>query len=362
MEDKSVKLIAFHLPQFHSFPENDAWWGKGFTEWTNVKKSKPLYKNHYQPRIPEQENYYNLLNEDAIQHQMDLAKEYGIYGFCYYHYWFCGKLLMEKPLEKMLHMKDKLHYCFCWANEPWTRAWNGNAREVIMPQNYGEENEWEEHFRYLLPFFQDEFYIKRENKPIFVLYRTNNIPHCDEMIQYLNKSCKENGFAGIYVIEEKNSFQKNIESKEASAVLEFEPMYTLKYGRSILRRIADKCFGAFFNKATHNHMLIYNYDIVWKNIINRTHDSISGKEQFIGAFVDWDNSPRRGNKGTVIYGATPQKFRSYLSKQLQHARSEDSEYVFINAWNEWGEGTYLEPDMKYGKKYLEAVKTVVENQ
>ena len=142
------KILAFYLPQFHCFKENDEWWGKGFTEWTNVKKAEKLFDNHNQPRVPYEDNYYNLLEVGVLEKQMQLAQEYGVYGFCYYHYWFNGKLLMEKPLERMMKLKKKLPYCFCWANEPWTRAWDGKTGEVIMPQVYGAETEWEEHFLY----------------------------------------------------------------------------------------------------------------------------------------------------------------------------------------------------------------------
>lgn len=180
--NEKVKLIAFHLPQYHTFPENDQWWGKGFTEWTNTRKAVPLYKGHYQPRTPLNKNYYQLDRLDDILWQMDLAKKYNVYGFCYYHYWFNGKLLLNKPLELLRDYNgDKLPYFFCWANEPWTRAWEGNTKKVLMPQEYGNQPEWEEHFQYLLTFFRDSAYMKKENMPLLVLYRTNNIPNCDEM-------------------------------------------------------------------------------------------------------------------------------------------------------------------------------------
>ena len=160
-----MKIIAFYLPQFHNIPENDEWWGDGFTEWTNVKKAKPLYEGHMQPRVPLGGNYYNLLDDNVKIWQADLAKKYGVYGFCYYHYWFNGKMLLEKPMEQMLANKEvDIPFCICWANEPWTKAWVGDERKLLIAQEYGQEEEWKQHFMYLLPFFKDERYITKNGK------------------------------------------------------------------------------------------------------------------------------------------------------------------------------------------------------
>ena len=165
-----MKIIAFYLPQFHSFPENDEWWGKGFTEWTNVKRAKPSFKGHYQPRIPLNKNYYNLTDVNALKWQADIAKKYGVYGFCYYHYWFDGHMLMEKPMEIMLQNKEvDLPFCICWANENWTKAWAQHSRKVLIAQTYGDKKDWEKHFYYLLPFFKDKRYIYKDGMPIFVI-------------------------------------------------------------------------------------------------------------------------------------------------------------------------------------------------
>lgn len=360
--DEKTKILAFHLPQFHAIPENDEWWGKGFTDWVNVKKAKPLYLGHNQPRVPQDGGYYDLLEESAIRWQMDLAREYGIYGFCYYHYWFNGKLLLEKPLERMRQMEDRLPYCFCWANEPWARTWDGQANHVLMPQYYGGEAEWESHFAYLLPFFEDEAYIKVDGKPVLVLYRTNDIPNCEEMIAYFDRRGKESGFTGIYLVEEKNSFQEGMHCTNADAVLNFEPMYTLRHTRTTAERIRDKLYGFLFNLFTGNQLLVYSYDHAWKKILSRDYVSKDGKKEFRGGFIDWDNTPRKGRKGMVIRGASPEKFGKYLKKQLEYARSENSEFIFLNAWNEWGEGTYLEPDKKYGRGYLEQICHLIKDE
>lgn len=353
MSDK-IKILAFHLPQYHTIPENDAWWGEGFTEWVNVKKAKALYRGHNQPRIPLDGQYYDLTDQSAIRNQMDLAREYGIYGFCYYHYWFDGKLLLEKPLELMRTMDDRLPYCFCWANEPWARTWDGQDHQILMPQRYGAEPEWEKHFLYLVDFFRDDAYIKKNGKPLFVLYRTNDIPQCEAMIAYFNKRCIECGFAGIYVIEERNSFQNGDSCQNADAVLDFEPMYTLKHDRGFAQRLWDKMAKTLFNACTGNNLLIYSYDVLWKRILNRVYPS-NGKQYYRGGFVDWDNTPRKGRNGLVIQGGSPEKFRHYLTGQIQKACRENGEFLFLNAWNEWGEGTYLEPDQRNEYGYLNAI-------
>ncbi len=358
MKGQDTRLIAFYLPQFHTFPENDRWWGEGFTEWTNVRKAKPLYPGHRQPRKPEDGKYYDLTNAEVMQDQMHLAQRYGIYGFCYYHYWFDGKLLLEKPLEQMLRLQQKLPYLLCWANEPWTRSWEG-SQEVLMPQKYGEKEEWEAHFLYLLKFFRDPYYIQENRKPMLVLYRTNKIPNCDAMVDYWNRRCVEEGFDGIYVVEEKNGFQTEPVCSRSEAVLEFEPMYTLKHGRSGIQRIEDKVMAKGFNLLTGNSLLIYGYDRIWKRIIKRRREEIPGKVQFPGAFTDWDNTPRKGKRGLVITGANPEKFGRYMARQMRAAAREGAPYLFINAWNEWGEGAYLEPDREHGFGYLEKIRELL---
>lgn len=343
------KIIAFYLPQFHTIPENDKWWGEGFTEWTNTKKAKPLFEGHYQPKTPLNDNYYNLLDEKTQEWQAKIAKEHGIYGFCYYHYWFNGKMLLEKPMENMLRNKNiELPFCMSWANEPWARTWDGKDKEVLMPQTYGDKGDWENHFNYLLKFFKDERYIKLEGKPVMLIYRTNNIDKCDEMIGYWNEMAQENGFKGIYVVETLNSFQSEPSIENSQAVVEFEPMLTIRHHLPMFKQ------GQRYLRKKINKLDLIEYDYVWKRIINKDIDY--GKSKFLGAFVSWDNTARKGKKGLVINNSTPDKFRHYLKEQLEKAESENSKFVFMNAWNEWAEGTYLEPDKKNGFQYLLAIK------
>ncbi len=189
-----MKILAYYLPQFHEIEENNKWWGKGFTEWTNVKKGKKLFKTQNQPFVPLNNNYYNLLNKETVKWQTELAKKYGVYGFCYYHYWFEGKKLLEKPVENLLKWKNiDQKFCFCWANHSWKKTWNG-LNEILMEQKYGNEDSWNKHFDYLLQFFKDERYIKIDNKPIFMIFKLKDIKDINEMLDFFNKKCIENGF------------------------------------------------------------------------------------------------------------------------------------------------------------------------
>ncbi|WP_240056533.1 glycoside hydrolase family 99-like domain-containing protein [Bacillus mesophilum] len=343
-----MKLIAFYLPQFHEIPENNMWWGKGFTEWTNTKKAEPLFHEHYQPRIPFEQNYYDLTDSSVRNWQAELAKSFGIYGFCYYHYWFKGKLLLETPLQEVLKLSEPdFPFCLSWANEPWTRKWDGSENEVLMPQDYGDENDWQEHFEYLKQVFSDDRYIKVDGKPIFLIYRPQIIPDCDKMLDYWDDLAKKSGWNGMYFIETLNGFPKKKLFKNFQAAVEFEPHYTMALGEA---DNAWRVMESFEHKSKH----VLDYDEVWSNILDRNPIL---PNTIPGAFVDWDNTARLGQNSTVYEGASPEKWKDYLSKQLIRAREvHNSEFLFINAWNEWAEGAYLEPDMKYGFNYLEAVK------
>ena len=359
-----------YLPQFHTFPENDRWWGKGFTEWTNVRKAKSLFDGHHQPEVPLHQNYYNLLDAKTQIWQAELAQQYGIDGFCYYHYWFSGKLLMEKPMENMLaNQAIRQPFCICWANENWTRNWDGEAKKVIMPQNYEEdEAAWEEHFRYLLPFFRDARYIKHNGCPVFIIYKPYLIKNIQAMTAYWRELAVKAGFPGIYLGYQ---FPATIESDARLFFdfgMEFEPLYT-SYLRSVHRKTLPSklLYGSYhwpwlLGKLRKKFQLYFcgipdiaDYDATWRDILARQHDA----NMMPGAFTSWDNSPRRGKFGLIYYEATPQKFRQYMMQALRQAQRDRKEFLFINAWNEWGEGAHLEPDEHNGYGYLEAVRDAV---
>jgi len=228
--NQKIKPIAFYLPQFHAIPENDSAWGDGFTEWTNVKKARPLFEGHYQPRIPLNHNYYNLLDKDVLVEQSRIAQQYGVFGFCYYHYWFKnGKKLLEKPIEDMLHNKAvTIPYCLSWANENWTKKWDGGNKEIIVEQDYGGMDDWEKHFLYLLPYFQDDRYILLDGKPVFLIYKPNQIPCIQSMLRYFEKRAHDVGLKGICFIVQNGSvyYDINFDIGMFSYIIKFEPFFS----------------------------------------------------------------------------------------------------------------------------------------
>ena len=373
-KDDKLKIIAFYLPQFHSIEENDKWWGKGFTEWTNVKKAVPLYPGHDQPRIPLNDNYYNLLDDDTKIWQANLAKKYGVYGFCYYHYWFKGKKLLEKPAEQMLKNKSiDLPFCFCWANENWSRNWDGGNREIIVKQDYGEKKDWEEHFQYLLTFFKDSRYITVNGKPLLVIYKPDLINSIYEMVSYFKKRIVEEGFPGICLAFQFPTYYMDVFYRDDifDYMIEFEPVFSRN---NIVRHsskkieIVRKFFGEKMitkyrnskNQLKHifakpHHLSMFFYDEAWEKILNQKWNN----KLLPGTFVDWDNTPR--NKHGVVYsGFTIEKFEDNIKKLVKRAYQENKQMLFINAWNEWGEGAYLEPDERYGYRKLEAIRSALD--
>ncbi|MGL4955493.1 MAG: glycosyltransferase WbsX family protein [Cetobacterium sp.] len=359
-----MKIIAYYLPQFHSTVENDKWWGKGFTEWDNVKNAKSLYEGHEQPKIPLNDNYYNLMNKETMEWQSELAEKYLIYGFCYYHYWFKGRKMLEKPLENLLEWRDiKQKYCFCWANHDWKRTWDGTD-ELLIKQEYGLEKDWEEHFEYLLNYFNDERYIKKDGKPIFIIYDPLKIPKCDEMISFWEKMAKKSGLKGIYIIESLNN-KRNEFLKKSSAVVLREPMYS-RVMKNNLQIKVNKIIYSVLKKIKMikivKNVKRYNYDNIWNKVIrNYEKLNISKKEIYQGSFINWDNTPRHKMRGSTFDGFTLQKFEKNLFIQKKLAKKNRSEYIFFNAWNEWAEGMYLEPDKKSKNNSLKTIKKVIED-
>lgn len=371
-----MKTVAYYLPQFHAIPENDEMWGKGFTEWDNLRKARPLFKGHNQPRIPLNKNYYNLLDEGVQEWQVSLARKYHIDAFCMYHYWFDGKLLLEKPVENFLSNKKlDIEFCLCWANEAWTKAWVSKSDDVLYQQHYGTEENWKRHFEYLLPFFKDPRYIKEDNKPLFIIYRPELIDCLNEMLDYMNSQAQNNGFDGMVFAYQQLDFDL-INDKDDSRFkydIEYEPTYSeydlrkrnKRYNNifNICKKI-DKATMKIFNKNLSDLYIRKvrkkSYDEVWRACVNRVPKNT---KRIAGIFIDWDNTPRRGQKGTVYLGATPEKFKKYFAQKIAMVKQYYStDYLFVFSWNEWAEGGYLEPDSKYGYGYLEAVKEVMEKQ
>lgn len=368
-----IKIIANYLPQFHETEENDKWWGKGYTDWNAVKKSKSLFSGHRQPKVPLNDNYYDLSDINAIKWQAGLANRYGIYGFAMYHYWFHSDMhLLEKPSEIILANEDiNIHICFIWDNSTWKRTWsnvrfgndwgsqnlNDNADNssdgILAELIYGDEKEWKIHFDYLLTFFKDNRYIKVGNRPVFgVFNQDNGTETLKKMFSYWDSLAKENGFDGMYILGKKNHHGVMISDYQ----YEYEP---LKHGwlyESFCGKVYQRLRTGLHKK--FNFVDKYNYDSIWINLINEAKISAK-KDIWYGAFVGYDDTPRRGAKGKVVVGSTPDKFEYYLKKLISISKEQGKEFIFLTAWNEWGEGAYLEPDTRNGYAYLEAVNNAL---
>lgn len=372
-----MKIIAFYLPQYHAIPENDEWWGKGFTEWTNVKKAVPVVKGQVQPKVPLNDNYYCLLDDEVKKWQTELAKEAGVYGFCYYHYWFNGKMLLEKPAEQMLRNKEiDMPFCFSWANEPWSRSWKGESKNVIMEQSYGTESDWKKHFDYLLPFFQDSRYIKEDGKPMFIIYKPDIMPECYQMMEYWNGLAVEAGFPGMYFgCQFPSSFRTRENEVRFDFAIEFEPLYTqtarqefinissckgklqllLKHPTLFFEIAIKKIKTKYFGKPT-----LFDYKKTCETMIAR---EPKFRNAVPGMFTSWDKTPRNGSKATIYMGSSPEIFGKYLAAQIKRAKSVyQTDYLFITAWNEWGEGAYLEPDEENKNGYLDSINACVSDE
>lgn len=359
-----MRVLALYLPQFHAFAENDEWWGKGYTEWTAVKRAKPLYPGHLEPRIPKGGDYYDLSDEnaEALKRQAREARDYGIYGFCFYHYYFTGKTLMEKPLSILLaHPEISLNYCLCWANESWTRTWYGLEEEVLMRQEYGSVGEWEEHFRHLLPFFRDPRYIRIGNRPMLHVYRPPDIRDRKEMFSYFDRRAREEGFDGIFTVGGRTAAFGRKEDLGTDAAYYFEPGFTLRHDMGALPTFLDQARTALIRSC--NRMT--GSEILERRIpIERIYGSIARREyaenEFPGIFPRWDNTPRRSYRGLVYTGASPEKFGGLLRILRDKVRGRENDFVYVNAYNEWGEGAMLEADEAEGDAYLMQVRRVME--
>lgn len=360
-----MKIIAFYLPQFHCFKENELWWGKGFTEWTNVKGAKALFEGHIQPRIPLHKNYYNLLDVNTIKYQTELAKRYGVYGFCYYHYWFSGKLLMEKPMEILLqHTEIDFPFCISWANETWTKTWDKKKKKILIEQQYGNKEEWKQHFEYLYKFLSDSRYICIDGKPLLIIYRPELIKDIEPMLKYWNSLAADYGLPGISFAYQHRNYN-HLKAKSGYLFdygIEYQPLVSKFKQMWSLRQLISKALNVIYKKLnippSKLSCITIDYDKTWRNIL-----SLNPRDEKMipGAFVNWDNTPRYRDRGSLYTGYTVKKFEAYLTRQIRRAKEVyHKDMLFLFAWNEWGEGGFLEPDEEEKFSRLEAVKNALE--
>jgi len=373
------KPIAIYLPQFHPIPENDQWWGKGFTEWTNVTKAKPLFKGHYQPHLPSDLGFYDLRLDEARLAQETLAKDYAIYGFCYYHYWFNGKRILHEPLDRKLqNPKEDLPFMICWANENWTRAWDGSNKEILLEQKYSSEDA-QAFAEHLIPYFKDARYIRNNGKVIFAIYRSDIIPNILEYIEAIKKECSRNNIE--IEISRVESFAKSgtefmkgfdsaIEFQPFSPLLSsyvkdnLQPIYNRKFATRLLIKFFELIGNYNYKKKTNNR--IFN-QIEYAEYIDYLIDNYkipSTYKRYPCVTPSWDNTARRKKYESFLFkNASPQFFYKWLAFIVHTMKKKEytqlNNFVFINAWNEWAEGNHLEPCVKFGLDYLNVVKKIV---
>ena len=381
-----ARVIAYYLPQFHPIPENDAVWGKGFTEWTNVAKAKPLFKGHYQPRIPADLGFYDLRLPEIREQQAQMAREAGIEGFCYYHYWMGnGKQLLQRPFEEVLKSgKPDFPFCLCWANHEWTtKTWqNDGDTKIIAPMVYSGDDDYTRHFNYVLPAFKDRRYITVDGQPIFSIYDPYKFEDVSHFMELWRKLASKNGLPGIHfsaminnttTIKRSHSgtLERVIPNLESSAGV-YQDILSLgfdsitSYGKARGEMLALGKYRRNISKYLHQHFpllptLKYNYPKIvrhffapedhWENI-------------FPTIIPQWDRTPRAGNGEGIYINSTPENFQKHIEDAIRIVADKQPEHriIFLKSWNEWGEGNYVEPDVKYGHGYLEALKSTLLNR
>lgn len=346
-DDRAVRVIAFYLPQYHRIPENDAWWGEGFTEWTNVRRAKPAFAGHTQPHVPGELGYYDLTDATTREAQAALARAHGVDAFCYYHYWFAGKRLLERPLDAVLASgAPDFPFCICWANEHWTRRWDGLDREILMPQRYSAEDA-RAFIAHLLPMFRDRRYVRIGGRPLLAVYKTGEIPGIAEIARMWRATCVGAGVGDPYLVAVQRHAFDDPSPAGFDASVEFPPIGHA--AESIVDRVADRD-PAFAGS-------VFGYANLAADYLLRPRPAF---RQFRGVTPMWDNTARRPRDGMVVHGSTPELFGVWALHALRQTRRRqrgEERLLFVNAWNEWAEGNHLEPDVAHGRRYLEALAT-----
>ena len=348
-----VRLIAYYLPQFHPIAENDEWWGKGFTEWTNTAKARPLFRGHYQPHVPADLGFYDLRVAETREDQAALAAEYGIHAFCYYHYWFGGKRLLERPFDEIVASgSPDFPFCVCWANQTWTGVWHGAPNRILIEQTYPGWDDHRRHFETLLPAFFDKRYVKVDGKPLFHIYDPFNFPDCERALDFWRSLAVKAGLPGLYIVAlaESETWNPKTLGFDAAVITQLPPLRKqyISWNRPIAK-IANKI------QRLRGKPTVYEY----ANVIDWfVRDAVPGIEGFPTVIPNWDNTPRSGDRGLVLNGSTPELFRRHLQKALKRVQDydQDKRLVFIKSWNEWAEGNHLEPDLRYGRQYLQVIR------
>lgn len=352
----AARAIAIYLPQFHPIAENDAWWGTGFTEWTNTAKAQPLFPGHYQPHVPADLGFYDLRLPEARAAQAALARRYGIEGFCYYHYWFGGRLLLQRPLEEVLRLGEPdFPFCVCWANQSWTGVWHGAPGRLLIEQTYPGDDDHRRHFEYLLPAFADRRAIRVDGKPLFLVYSPEELPDSARVLDLWRGWAVRAGLPGLFIVAEHREpawnpkqfgFDARLDARlprrrqwDADRTTWRTPLAKLRYVIADWRRMPT----------------MYDYALASQSIVGVP---TPGIESYPCVIPNWDNTPRSGRRGLMLTGSTPDRFRQQVRRAVANvaALPADHRIVFVKSWNEWAEGNHLEPDLEYGHQYLAALR------
>lgn len=366
MKQSNIEVVAFYLPQYHPTKENNEWYGKGFTEWTNVGKSKPLFNGHYQPKVPADLGYYDIRLTEVRKQQAEMAREAGITAFCYYHYWFGnGKMLLHEPIEWMLESgQPDMPFCLCWANHKWyNKTWNA-AKSVLDKKeligiDYGDEADWQLHFESLLPAFRSERYYKIDGRLVFVLYRIQDIPNVEDFKRVWNEQALKYGLPEFYFINYiddiaklNDPIQNSCEKKIVMLKANIDSV-----GGSVFVRKLSRFAKVFLSQLLHRPLGVYRYSSIRKKLS----DALFVDEQVIPTLLpNWDNTPRRAEGAMVLQEATPEQFYLHCKETFSYVRGKQNKVVFLKSWNEWGEGNYMEPCIKYGHGYIQALRRALD--
>jgi lipopolysaccharide biosynthesis protein len=345
--------IAFYLPQFHPIPENDEWWGRGFTEWTNTAKAKPLFPGHQQPNVPGELGFYDLRLPETRHAQAELARAHGVEGFCYYEYWFAGRRVLQRPFAEVLESgQPEFPFCICWANESWTGIWHGTPNRILVEQTYPGETDHRAHFEHWLAAFRDERYIRVERKPLLMIYRPEKLPDARKTTDLWRDLAHRAGLPGLYLVGVGHNPRWDSIADGFDAIVapnlpdRQHPWVSWLHPLKRLARI---------NKIRRGWPAIHNYADIYSSLLGEERPGVVCHPCVI---PNWDNTPRSGRNGLVLHGSTPELFRAHLKQVLAHVKDRPpaTNLVFIKSWNEWAEGNYLEPDLRFGRRYLEVLR------